>query len=278
MREILSVFRNIGLSYFRIIVFFVLAILASGGALRGQEKQTIDTLECHVVGFNFGTIIPGGGGDAGMRGLYKPPYLNFGLDAFYKYSNGWIVSLDGNLFFGNDNLKNRLSRMPDVYTRDSIIVGTNGTDAVVTCYNRGLALNAGIGRVLLSNAKNPNSGLLLLLKGGVLQNQTIFMQNEVNAPQIDGDYGRLYDHQRRGFSLTEGIGYWFMGNHLNLANFYVSLQVSQCWTHSTRSYVIDDLLGLRGPDTQTHFDLLYTIKLCWMFPLKGKTTYDYYYF
>ncbi|MBQ9474542.1 MAG: hypothetical protein IJU81_09065 [Bacteroidales bacterium] len=261
-----------------ILLLLALAILTYGGTIWGQEKQTVDTIECPVVGFNFGTIVPGGGGNDGMRSLYKPPYLSFGLDAFYKYSNGWIVSLDGNLFFGNDNLKDRMSRMPNVYTRDSIIVGTNGTDAVVTCYNRGISVNAGVGRVLFSNAKNPNSGMLLLLKGGWLQNQTIFMQNDVNAPQIDGDYAYLYDHQRRGFALTEGIGYWFMGNHRNLANFYITLQVSQCWTHSTRNYVIDDLLGLRGADNKTHFDMLYTLKLCWMFPLKGKTTYDYYYY
>lgn len=264
----------------KIFLFLAIALCIFTGKASAQEKLSVDTLECHIVGFNFGCMMPGSilSSEGGMHSLYKAPFLNFGVDAFYKYLDGWLVSLDGNIFFGNDNLKDRMTRMSDVYTRDSIIVGTNGTDAVVTCYNRGIAVNAGVGRILKTSDSNPNSGILLQLKAGFIQNQTIFMLNEVNAPQVDGDYAYLYDHQRRGFALTEGVGYWFMSNRLNLVNCYVSLQVTQSWTHSTRQYVIDDLLGLRGPDNNKYFDLIYTLKVAWMFPLKGKTAYDYYYF
>ena len=214
-----------------------------------------------------------------MASLYKSPWLNFGVNGFYKYKSNWLVSLDFDLFFGNDNLKNRIERMRTVYSSDSIIIGTNGTDAIVTAFNRGLDFKVGVGKIIpVAPKKNPNSGILLRLNGGMMFQQTIFSLNEVNAPQVDGDYALLYDHQRRGFLLNEALGFWFMSNRANLINFYISFEVTQCWTHSTRDYIIDDYLGLHGKDNNSYFDLLYSIKLCWMFPLKGKTSYDYYYY
>ena len=247
-------------------------------------------MQCHIVGVNFSTIFPSKGGSfatapdgsksrtGSMFDLYKLPFLNFGINAIYKYKSNWLVFVDGDFFFGSDNLKNRDKRLSNIFTRDSIIIGTNGTDAVVTCYNRGFSVKAGLGKIIKVSNKNPNSGILLKLSGGWIQQQTIFKLNEVKAPQLEGDYARLYDHQRMGGVLTESIGYWFMSNDLNLFNFYVTFELSQCWMSSTREYVIDNMMGLHGADNNRYFDLTYAIKFCWMFPLKGKTSYDYYYY
>ena len=62
------------------------------------------------------------------------------------------------------------------------------------------------------------------------------------------------------------------------ANVYLTFEVSQVWSRSTRQYMIDYYLGLQGKDNNRYFDLLYSIKLCWMFPLKGKTAHDYYFY
>lgn len=268
-------------------IIVMMAISFNGNA---QEKLTQDTMECHIVGFNFGTVFPSPGGSFGkapdgtkaqyttMYDLYKFPFLNFGLNGIYKYKSNWLVFLDGDFFFGSDNLRSRNLRMADLFTRDSIIIGTNGTDAVVTCYNRGFSVRAGAGKIFRVSKKNPNSGILVKLSGGWIQQQTIFNLNEVQAPQIDDAYAKLYDHQRMGGVLTEGIGYWFMSNNLNLVNFYFTFELSQSWMKSTREYTIDQLAGLRGKDSNRYFDLTYTLKFCWMFPLKGKTSYDYYYY
>ena len=63
-----------------------------------------------------------------------------------------------------------------------------------------------------------------------------------------------------GGILTESVGYWFMSNKLNLVNFYVAFELSESWMNSTRTYTIDDLMGLRGKDQSRYFDLTYTIK------------------
>lgn len=275
---------------FSSLVCFALSIGAFLPSSQAQPGTKLDTISCAIIGFNVEPIFPSAQGSkvllpngsvshsATMASLYDGPYLGFGINALYKFQSNWLVSLDGSIWFGDDNLSNRTERIP-LYTRDSIIIGTNGIDAVVTCYNRGISLQAGVGKIIpLFPAKNPNSGLLLRLAGGPMQQQTIFMINDVNAPQIDDDYALLYDHQRRGWMFTEGIGYWFMSNNLNLVNFSVTFEVTQCWSRSTRDYMIDNLLGLSGKDSSRYFDLLYSLKFCWMFPLKGKTARDYYYF
>ena len=69
-----------------------------------------------------------------------------------------------------------------------------------------------------------------------------------------------------------------MSNYSTYINIKISFDVSQCWSWSSRPYVMDDLMGLHGADKNTYFDLMYGFRLSWMFPFTGKTTYDYYYY
>ncbi len=259
-------------------------------ATNAQIKIKADTLACPIVGFHVGTIAPFGGKaidtdgnkveNATMAELYKAPWLDFGIDISYKWRNGFFVNGDFTFLFASDNLQDRFERMSDIYTQNGMIIGSNGTDAIVTAYNRALAWKAGVGKIFLLNMeKNPNSGPFAAINLGMIQQQTIFMMNElVDAPQVNNDYGLLYDHQRRGFMLSQEIGYWHMSNSAAILNFRVSLELTEIWSRSTRDYVIDDLLGLRGKDNNKYFDLLCGIKLTWMFPITGRTSYDYYYY
>lgn len=282
---------NIREKIFHKVMLTAIIILVGNGAAQAQRNTKLDTLECHIVGFNFGLKAPSinlsrgvdmAGNvnkDATMASLYKGPYLDYGINALYKYQTNWLVTLDGNLWMGDDNLKLRTDRMSDVFTRDSIVIGSGGYDAVVTCYNRGFSVMGGVGKIFpVAPTKNPNSGIMARVNAGYMLQQTIFMQNEAVAYPIDGDYGLLYDHQRQGFLMGESVGFWYMSNHANLTNIYFELGVQQCWSHSTRDYIIDDVLNLRGPDQNKYFDLLYTFKVCWMFPLKGKQAHDIYYY
>lgn len=259
----------------------LLAFVVGSCSLQAQVKLTQDTLSTPFIGFNFSTLFASEkySTEGGMSTLYPSPYLGFGLEAGYKFKSNWLLSADGTLVIGHD-LNDKEQRMPAVYSRDSspIVIGTNGTDANMSCYNRALAFRIGGGRIFTLSSKNPNSGIMLRALAGMMQQKTIFLLNDVKAPQIQDDYARLYDHKRRGFTLTESVGYWFMSNNYNFFNFYIAFEVTQCWNHSVRDYVLDPVMGLHGADNTHYFDLLYTIKINWMFPLKGKTAYDYYFF
>lgn len=273
-------------------LLILIATLLATPDLKAQEKLTLDTLECHIIGFSLSPVwgdrlLSYSKGPDGtnypantMRGLYKGTYLDFGVNTFYKYKSNWLVSMEGNMWIGDDNLTDRIERMQGVYSSAGIIMALNGVDGQYTCNNRGLSAKVGLGKIFVTDPHNPNSGILGKLAAGWSMSKTVFSQDIHEAPcyQLANNYRNLYDHRRGGLILSESIGYWFMSNNLTMANFYAAFEVSQYWSVSTRDYVIDDLVGLRGPDNHKHFDMTYSIKLCWMFPLKGKTVYDYYYY
>ena len=253
-----------------------------------QEKESPDTLQCHIIGFSFGTLAPGfGSTSTGMTGgnmadLYKGPYIDFALECDYKYQSGWMMTLEGDLWFGltSDNLQQRVERMSSVFTPSGYAMGWNGTDGDVAAYNRSLAARIGVAKILKVIPDNPNSGVLLKLSGGWMMQKTVFSQDmkESAVPQLSGEYAKLYDHLRNGAILTQSVGFCFMSNYLTYINFKIELSVSECMMWSSRPYQIDNVMGLNGKDPNRYFDLLYGMKLTWMFPLMGKTTYDYYYF
>lgn len=253
-----------------------------------QEKKQADTLQCPVIGFSFGTLMPAGGsastGTVGgnMADLYKGPYLDFGIEGDYKFASGWMLTLNGNLWFGynSDNLLRRDERYPHIFLPGNFAMSWSGVDGNVYAHNRSLAARVGVAKILRVIPGNPNSGILLGMNGGWVMQKTIFTQdmNESAVPQILGNYGKLYDHLRNGVMLTQSVGFCYMANYLTYVNLKIEFTVSECLMWSSRSYQIDNLMGLNGKDPNRYFDLLFGVKLTWMFPLMGKTTYDYYYY
>lgn len=253
-----------------------------------QEKEKADTLECHIIGFTVGTLAPGPGSAStgalggNMRDLYAGLYLDFGLECDYKYQSGWMVTLDGDMWFGlnSDNLLRREERMGSIFNQNGVAYGFNGTDGNVVAHNRSLAARLGVARIIQVIPENPNSGILLKLSGGWLMQKTVFVQdmNESPVPQLRGRYVGLYDHLRQGAVLTQSVGFCYMSNYLTYVNFKVELSVSESFMWSARPYTIDNVIGLNGKDGNRYFDMFYGLKLTWLFPLMGKTTYDYYYY
>lgn len=268
-----------------LIIGMLIGLAANAGA---QVKLTVDTLECHVIGFSFGLLSPGyGNTSTGMTGgnvrdLYAGPYLNFGINCDYKYKSNWMVTLDADMWFGSnsDNLKDRYERMGDVFSPEHLALGWGGYDGNMVFYNRNVAARLGLAKMFTLTPKNPNSGVLLKVSGGWVTQKTVFYQDFDQSPvmQMSGDYAKLYDHLRNGIILTESLGGYYMNNLSTYVNFRLTFEISQMWTWSSRPYVIDNVMGLNGPDKNRYFDLIYGVRLTWMFPLMGKTTYDYYYY
>lgn len=268
-----------------IIILSFLAIPMSG---RTQVRLTPDTLECYIVGFSAGMMMPGSGSNSlglqggNMRDLYDGSNLNFAIEGSYKTQGGWLSCLDADLWFGlnSDNLSQRDARYSNIFLPGNFTLSWGGYDGRVTAYNRGLAVRPGVGKIINILPKNPNSGILLKVGAGWMMQKTVFNQDfdQAPVPQLNGDYAKLYDHLRNGVILTESIGLIYMSNYLTYINLKVSFDISQCWSWSSRSYQIDELMGLNGKDQSRYFDLMYGFKLTWMFPFTGKPTYDYYYY
>ena len=245
--------------------------------LKAQTKNAAfvaDTLSCPIIEFNFSPWIAKGD----ISDMFESPMLRFGISAIYKTKSNWIFGVEGSIFFGDDNLKNRKERLSSLYTESGTIIGTGGGDAGVEAFNRGLVGLLNVGKIFTVAKNNPNSGVILMFGAGIAQNQIIFMPSLEEAPQISDSYAKLYDHQQRGPVISERIGFWYMNNKKTYLNINISFELTQMWLKSTRDYVIDDYMGIRGVDTKTRFSHIYGVKIGWMIPLEGKTTQDYYYY
>ena len=141
-------------------------------------------------------------------------------------------------------------------------------------------MRPGVAKLFHILPKDPNSGLFVKLSGGWWMQKTVFSQdmNESEVPQLMDDYQHLYDHLRHGVMLTESIGFAYMSNLNTYINVKISFDISQCWSWSSRPYTIDNVVGLNGKDENRYFDLMFGIKLSWLFPITGRTSYDYYYY
>lgn len=265
------------MKHFKYLILLLLTVSALSGCCFAQKA---DTMQCFAIGFNFAPMVTTGErvmGTGQKTELLKNPFLNFGVDVMYKLKSNWVFGIEGDLYFGNDNLKNREERLSHMYANGAVI-GSGGGDAGVEAYNRGLSFIGSVGKIIPLSKKNPNSGLFCSLGAGFTQSQIIYSVQAEEAPQLDGDYANLYDHQQRGPILTESLGYWFMSNDKVYLNFMLTFEVQQHFTHSTRDYVIDNYMGISGKDDNRYFTPIYMLKFVWMFPLTGKTTQEYYYY
>ncbi len=269
-------------------LIIILSLIALPLGAKAQVRLTPDTLECYIVGFSAGMMMPNSGNNSlgisggNMKDLYGSPYLNFAIEGSYKTQSGWMTNLDADLWFGlsSDNLRQREVRYSNIFLPGNFTLSWGGYDGNVTAYNRGLAIRPGIGKIIRVSPQNPNSGVLLKVGGGWMMQKTVFNQDfdQAPVPQLKDDYAKLYDHMRNGIILTESIGLIYMSNYLTYINLKLTFDISQCWSWSSRAYQIDELMGLNGKDESRYFDLIYGFKLTWMFPFTGKPTYDYYYY
>ena len=257
-----------------LILFVFCGLLFPAKAQTKVEDKAMDTLACPIIGFNFGLWVPQGA----MSDMFKSPMLDFGVSALYKTKTNWLFGIEGSFFFGNDNLKNRKERLQSIYTNEGTVIGTGGSDAGVEAFNRGLVGMLQLGKIMPVIKDNPNSGLFVLFGAGVAQNQIVYMPSLEEAPQISEEYAKLYDHQQRGPVISERIGFWYMNDKKTYLNINISFEFTQMWLKSTRNYVIDDYMGIRGKDNNKYFSHIYGIKFSWMVPLEGKTTQEYYYY
>ncbi|MBR1766339.1 MAG: hypothetical protein IJ745_04785 [Bacteroidales bacterium] len=270
----------------KILILGLMAMLAVGA--KAQEKHGIDTLQCHIVGVDFGIMAPlwgthSGGPDGGsMQELYESPYLNFAAEWDYKFKSNWMLSLEGDIWFGynSDNYKDRAERMGDIFASNGLLMSWGGYNGVVTMYNRGFAVRPGVGKIIPLFRKNPDSGILLKVSGGWFMQKTIHTQdmNESYVPQLGDKMISLYDHLRNGMMFTESVGFIYMSNRNTYVNVKITFDLSECISWSSRSHVLDNLMGLNGKDENRYFDLMGAVRLSWMFPFTGKTSYDYYYY
>lgn len=188
----------------------------------------------------------------------------------YKTKSNWLIGAEGNFLFGQ-SVKNSDSLLMNITNNDGFVIDANGMIADIVYYERGFSFYAKFGKLIPLLSPNPNSGFLIMLGGGYLQNKIRIHNPGNTAPQLLGDYKKGYDHLNGGISLTASLGYLYLGN-TRLLNFYVGFEFIQAWTKSMRAYNFDT----EKADNTKYNSQFYGLKVCWMIPLFQRTPKEYY--
>jgi hypothetical protein len=248
-------------------IIFLLASLLNTPKLYGQKAVRDSSITIPAISIHYAYEMLNG--DIAQR---YGNFHNLGGEFSLKLKNNFILGLDASILFG-PNVNNQESYFKNIQTDHGYVIDGNGQYAEVYLSMRGLSVFIFTGYQFNFWAPNPNSGPFLQVGGGLLQHN-VKIDNPGNvAPQITGEYAKMYDRLSNGFSLTETIGYRYYGNH-NLMNFYIGLEFTQAWTKSRRDYNADDLKR----DNADKLDLLMGLKVGWTIPLYGRAPKDFYYY
>lgn len=188
-----------------------------------------------------------------------------------KTKKNWVFGVEYNFLFGN-KVKDELSILSNISTSDGFIISSSGEYAEVFFSEQGYTLSAKAGKIFPVFGSNPNSGILLTLQPGFLQHKIKISNPNSTAPSLRGDYKYGYDELANGFSITEFVGYMYMGNKRFLT-FYAGFEFTQAFTKFRRAYNFNTM----SRDTEQKLDCFYSLRFGWLIPLYKRAPKGYYY-
>jgi hypothetical protein len=187
-----------------------------------------------------------------------------------KTRSNWLFAAEGNYLFGS-TVKNGDSLLKNIETSEGFVINANGYYAEIGFAERGFNVFAKVGKLFPVISPNPNSGPLVMIGGGFLQDKIRIHDGDNTAPQVQGDYKKGYDRLNNGFVVSGTIGYLYLSDS-RLINFLVGFEFMQSWTKYRRARNFDT----GKQDNSTLSSQFYGVKLKWIIPLYKRKPKDYY--
>ncbi len=209
---------------------------------------------------NSGDISKRFGGNSSVGGGFQ-----------YKIKKNWLFGAEYNYLFGG-KVKDEASILSRISTSDGYVITSSGEYAQVNFTEAGYNMSVKIGKIFPVLSPNPNSGIMLTFQPGYLQHRIKITNPNNTAPQLKGDYKKGYDEMANGVSLTEFLGYFYMGNK-RLYSFYAGFEFTQAFTKFRRAYNFNTM----SRDTEQKHDYFYTFRVGWLIPLYRRAPVGYYY-
>jgi len=230
------------------------------------QKTVKDSAEkVFLLGPSFAYQQPGG--DLADRFGYN---FNVGGSVTAKLKSNWFFGIEGQFIFGDQLNQNHI--LDSIRTQQGFLIGTNGGYADVFLYERGFHFFMKAGKIFPAFHSNPNSGIMATLGMGLLQHKIRIENDDNNVPQLHDDYVKGYDRLTNGLSLTEYIGWIYLGKN-RIANFSGGFEFTQAFTKNRRSFNFDEMKR----DDESRLDLLFGVRVSWFIPFYRRKPKDFYY-
>lgn len=248
--------------FYFLLIFTFISLLSLAQANISDSSIFIPS-----IGIHYGYHIP--------YGELTNQYGNvstIGADATFKLKQQLVFGLGFEYYF-SETVKNTIPYFRDIVNDHGYIIDGNGQFAEVFLYQRGFNIQAFTGYQFHFLAPNPNSGPFIQFGVGFMQYWTRIDNPLQAAAQIRGDYKKMYDRLTNGLSLSQFVGYRYMGDR-NLANFYIGFEFTQGFVKNRRTYNADYTSEIKLDYTASMIGL----KAGWIIPLYSKSPKKYYYY
>lgn len=200
-------------------------------------------------------------------------FHNLGFGGLFKLSTNWVFAADVSYQFGN-KVKD-LDFLYNLTNSSGNIMTNSGTDASYNVGMRGFSSFGKVGRVFPLGLKNRNSGIMVMLGGGIYYHKINISTTRNDIPTLTEDLKKGYDKLSMGPAATQFLGYYYH-SHNRFYNFYIGVDFVEAYTQSVRKYNYDTMM----PDTDKRWDMTIGARIGWMIPiyLKAKTSNNEYEF
>jgi hypothetical protein len=245
---------------------YLCAIIFLAGSSQAQVNIRDSAINAPMFYFTYGYQIVGGdvakrfGNNSAVGGGFQ-----------FKTKSNWLFGAEYNYLFGG-RIKDENSILSLISTSDGYVISSAGEYADIHFNESGNNMSVKVGKIIPVLNPNPNSGILITLQPGRLQHRIKIVNPNNTAPQLKGDYKLGYDEMANGVSLTEFLGYYYMGNK-RLYSFYAGFEFTQAFTKFRRAFDFNTMSHDAG---QKH-DYFYTFRVGWLVPLYRRAPAGYYY-
>ena len=197
------------------------------------------------------------------------PNINVGGSFRFKTKKNFLFGVESNYFFGRNVKEDVLSQLKN---SDGVITDNSGYPADLRVTERGVGIHLTCGKIFNFLSPNPNSGLMVNIGAGYLHSKIKLYDAQQKIAAVKGELAYGYDRLSSGFSVSQFVGYMFLGEN-QLLNLYFGIEGCQAFTQSVRKLNYDT--GL--PDTKKRLDMLYGLRFGWILPLYKKKPNEFYY-
>lgn len=224
-------------------------------SLSAQHNIRDSTISFVMIGATVAYQLPGGdmadrfGNNFNTGGVFQ-----------WKSKTNWILGIEGDFLFAESVKENNI--LDKYLTPDGNIIDGQGSYAIVSLRERGLKAEIKAGKIFPVIGPNKNSGLMATLGIGYLQHKIKIETPGNPIPYLEGDYLKGYDRLSTGIELTEFLGYMNFSNR-RLINFYAGIEMTQAFTKNRRQMNFDTGTS----DNKSRTDLLFGIRIGWVFPI-----------
>ena len=187
-----------------------------------------------------------------------------------KTRSNWLFAAEGNYLFGG-TVKNGDSLLRMIQNPDGFVINSDGYYSEIGFAETGFNIVGKFGKLVPVLSPNPNSGPMILVGGGFMQDKIKIHDNDNTATQLQGDYKKGYDRLNSGWMITGDLGYLFLSDS-RLINFFVGLEFTQSWTKYQRARNFDT----GKQDNSSLSTQFYGAKVKWIIPLYRRKPKDFY--